>query len=134
MDGGDKTETMGLVISNEWNGTYARHGPFFTHWEDCYIWAGVRVDLCIAMYIDMCVDMQWGDCYIWADARGTHMLGHSQHSDHLKPGTHQQRRGGYAFSADGLTRWDYSDWEVQSYTASNPLLLTACLSMHMHIT
>ena len=55
MDGGDKTETMGLVISNEWNGTYTRHGPFFTHWEDCYIWAGVSVDMCVDVSVDVCV-------------------------------------------------------------------------------
>ena len=60
------------------------------------------------------------------------MLGHFQQNDHLISFTQQQRRGGYAFSADGLIRWDYSHWEVlpitaESYKAPNPytLLTTA---------
>ena len=46
------------------------------------------------------------------------MITHSQLTDHTTSrgvgygADHKKKRGGYAFSADGLVRWDLSSWEL----------------------
>ena len=55
---------------------------------------------------------------MWIDATGTHMIMHSQLTDHgtvrgpSEGADHKKKRGGYAFSADGLVRWSLSTWEL----------------------
>lgn len=56
---------------------------------------------------------------MWTDYRGTHVVLHSQNTDHTynprwnNAGTnHKKKRGGYLFSADGTTDWGLSNWEL----------------------
>ena len=87
---GDHTERVGLLHAPAWNGTYIRVGtPIFDDAEDLFM---------------------------WLSARGTHMVFHSQKIDHgTRRGVgsdHKKKRGGYAFSADGVFDWVESDWEL----------------------
>ena len=81
----DHTERVGLLYSDEWDKTpFTRTGvPLFEESEDLFM---------------------------WIDDRGTHMVMHSQQTDHMVD--HKKRRGALAFSADGLRRWDRSEWEL----------------------
>ena len=89
-DCGDHTERIGLLHAPAWNASYTRVGtPLFDQAEDLFM---------------------------WQSERGTHMIFHSQKTDH---GTrrnigsdHKKKRGGYAFSADGVNGWIESDWEL----------------------
>lgn len=94
---GDHTERVGLLVAPSWDGLYARVGvPIFADGDH-----GGEEDL-----------------FMWLTAKGTHMIFHSQATDH---GTvrgpsfgsdHKKKRGGAAFSADGQARWSKSDWEL----------------------
>ena len=44
------------------------------------------------------------DMFMWQDARGVHMLTHSQDNSHHN----HDKRGGYAFSPDGGRSWKLS--------------------------
>jgi len=92
--GHDHTESVALLVAPQWNATYTRVGvPIFIDHEDLFM---------------------------WIDARGTHMIMHSQLIDHgtvrgsssTAGADHKKKRGGYAFSADGLKRWSLSTWEL----------------------
>ena len=91
---GDHTERIGLLVADSWEGPYTRIGePIFDDSEDLFM---------------------------WITERGTHMIFHSQNTDHgtirgegsTYGADHKKKRGGYAFSADGVVRWSKSDWEL----------------------
>lgn len=106
----DHTERVGLLVSSAWNGTYTRRG--IPLWEDAE------------------------DLFMWTSARGTHMIYHSQATDHgtvrgdgnTYGADHKKKRGGYAFSADGLVRWSKSEWECVCLASNRFLCKRRCAS------
>jgi len=59
------------------------------------------------------------DLFMWENARGTHMVVHSQATDHGYDRSlnrwgvhHKKKRGAYLFSKDGIKDWILSDWEL----------------------
>merc|ERR1719443_2885806 len=93
---GDHTEQMALLKADSWNGTYVRQNKWI-------FGPGSNNE----------------DSYMWIDDRGTHMIMHSQLRD-LGPQLllpedgqhHKKKRGGYAFSADGVDHWQLSLYDL----------------------
>ena len=53
------------------------------------------------------------DMFLWQDARGVHMLTHSQDNSHHN----HDKRGGYAFSPDGGRSWKLSKVRARAILA-----------------
>jgi len=100
-DSTDKTERLGLLVSpTGWQGPYSL--------QPDEILSGVTVQ---AGGLE--------DLFMWIDHRGTHVVVHSQATDHTYNNAfpnagfnHKKKRGAYIFSADGAERWSLSDWEL----------------------
>ena len=80
-------ETASLLTADSWDGTYVRSGvPMFQGLTDNE------------------------DMFLWTDAKGVHMLAHSQDNSHHN----HERRGAYGFSPDGGKTWklskDFDAW------------------------
>ena len=84
-------ESASYLRADSWDGTYVRSGT--------------------KMFEDL-TDNE--DMFFWKDARGVHMLSHSQDNSHHN----HERRGGYGFSPDGGVTWklskDFGAW-IEDY-------------------
>lgn len=100
-DSTDHKERLGLLVSpTGWQGPYSlQQEPIL---GDAEVQDGGLEDL-----------------FMWIDHRGTHVVVHSQATDHSYDPSqsdagfnHKKKRGAYLFSADGFDRWSLSDWEL----------------------